>query len=82
MRDLGIEYDFDGYVKTLPSKQKKDQEEEAKARQAAKKLEDQVKKDSRPFTTGNGKGKGIVDAKKQKQSQREPRQKRAKKVRV
>ncbi|CAD6573736.1 MAG: hypothetical protein CYPHOPRED_005210 [Cyphobasidiales sp. Tagirdzhanova-0007] len=47
LRELGIEYDFDGYAKTLPSKQRKDQKEGVKAVQAAKKLEDQVRKDTR-----------------------------------
>jgi len=46
LRELGIEYDFDGYAKTLPAKQLKDQKEEKKALDAAKKLEDQVKKDA------------------------------------
>ena len=46
LRDLGIEYDFDGYAKSLPSKQAKDEKELQKANKAAKKLEDQVKKDA------------------------------------
>ena len=65
LRELGIEYDFDGYVKTLPSKQIKDQKEEAKARTAAKKLENQVAKDNEDL---------------EKKKVKEPRQKRARKA--
>ena len=65
LRELGIEYDFDGYAKTLPSKQRKDQKEGVKAVQAAKKLEDQVRKDTRVAESAKN---------------QEPRLKRARKV--
>ena len=60
LRELGIEYDFDGYAKTLPAKQLKDQKEEKKALDAAKKLEDQVKKDATaaPAKSKDAKKKG------------------------
>lgn len=45
LRELGIEYDFDGYVKTLPAKQEDDKKNEKVALVQAKKLEKQVEAD-------------------------------------
>ena len=76
LRDLGIEYDFDGYAKSLPSKQAKDEKELQKANKTAKKLEDQVKKDASEAEKKGKNGKS--------EGKKEPARasKRARKVRI
>lgn len=46
LEKLGIEYDFDGYTQSLPSKKLQDEKHQQQAQKLAKKLEDQVKKDA------------------------------------